>query len=105
MPANDPFQQDRQKEFQARITALLLGEYNGSVAAELCEAIDALPNAAQVSAQAAAAERDAPLRMWVSDALPSSKGVTVSGKVRRFLCRVPARRAVSPASAPAPLRS
>ncbi|MFT5031934.1 MAG: hypothetical protein ACI9VS_004406, partial [Candidatus Binatia bacterium] len=43
MPANDPFQQDRQKEFQARITALLLGEYNGSVAAELCEAIDADP--------------------------------------------------------------
>ncbi|MGY8655870.1 MAG: YfbK domain-containing protein [Verrucomicrobiia bacterium] len=43
MPANDPFQQDRQKEFQARITALLLGEYNGSVAAELCEAIDVDP--------------------------------------------------------------
>ena len=43
MPANDPFQQDRQKEFQARITALLLGEHEGSVAAELHEAIDADP--------------------------------------------------------------
>ena len=43
MPAKDPFQQDRREEFQARITALLLGEYEGSAAAELREAIDADP--------------------------------------------------------------
>ena len=41
MPTDDPFANDRRAELEARITALLLGEYEGSVAADLQEAIDA----------------------------------------------------------------
>lgn len=43
MPADDPFANDRRAELEARITALLLGEYEGSVAADLQEAINADP--------------------------------------------------------------
>ncbi len=44
MRGADPFANDRRVEMEARITALLLGEYEGSVAADLEDAIAADPN-------------------------------------------------------------